>query len=323
MANVTKTKSGKFKFVVTINYKQHSKTFATKAEGYVWEENLRQGIGLTRNVTFGQLLEDYRNKVSVKKKGERWERIRIEKFLNDGDLTNIKLADLNKKHFADWRDKRLKEVSALSVLREWALLSHCLEIAVREWEYLKVNPMKGLKKPIGEPPRDRIISQDEIDELCEALNYSSDAVLDSVTSRIGAAFVFAIETALRAQELCNLSWVDVDGRVIKINDSKTRAGVRSVPLSQRAMAILNQCKGLDDTLVFNIKTSQLDSLFRKAKKQKLITDLHFHDSRHTAITRLASKLSVLELARCVGHKDLNMLLIYYNKSAADLASKLD
>ena len=162
MANVTKTKSGKFKFVVTINYKQHSKTFATKAEGYVWEENLRQGIGLTRNVTFGQLLEDYREKVSVKKKGERWERIRIEKFLNDGDLTNIKLADLNKKHFADWRDKRLKEVSALSVLREWALLSHCLEIAVREWEYLKVNPMKGLKKPIGEPPRDRIISQDEI-----------------------------------------------------------------------------------------------------------------------------------------------------------------
>ena len=45
--------------------------------------------------------------------------------------------------------------------------------------------------------------------------------------------------------------------------------------------------------------------------------------RHVAITNLAKKLSVLELARCVGHKDLNMLLIYYNAPASDLANKLD
>lgn len=323
MATVQKTDSGKWKFTATVNYKQHTKTFATKAEGYLWEESLKAGKdNKTPSITFGKLLEKYRDEVSVKKKGSRWETIRINKFLND-EVAKIKIGDLTKNTFAEWRDRRLKEVSALSVLREWALLSHCLQIAITEWEYLKDNPMKGLKKPQGQPPRDRIITDDEIDRLCFALNYSNNAILTTITSRVGAAFMFAIETAFRAQEICNLKWSDINDRVAKINDSKTYTGIRSVPLSKAAMAILEQCKGLDKTYVFNINTSQLDSLFRKAKKLVAIDDLHFHDTRHLAITRLASKLEVLELARVVGHKDLKMLLVYYNKAASDLVSKLD
>lgn len=326
MANVTKTASGKWRFIVTINYKAQSKTFATKAEGYAWEELLLSGKGKTPSITFGKLLEKYRDEVSIKKKGERWERIRIDKFISDKvteTLTNTKIADLSKSHFAEWRDARLKQVSALSVLREWCLLSHCLQIAVDEWEYLTINPMKGVKKPQATPPRDRLITQDEIDRLCFALNYSPEAKLSTVTSRVGAAFMFAIETAFRAQELCNLTWADISGRVAKINDSKTYAGVRSVPLSSKAMAIIEQCKGLDKELVFNIKTSQLDSLFRKAKGLADIDDLHFHDSRATAITRLAKKLDVLDLARIIGHKNLSMLMVYYREGAASLADKLD
>lgn len=185
MAQVTKTKSGKFKFVVTINYKQQSKTFETKAAGYIWEENLKAGKGKAPVMTFAKLLEDYRDKVSINKKGYRWESIRISKFIKDTELTDVKIADLSKKHFSDWRDRRLKEVSALSVLREWALLSHCLEIAIHEWEYLTENPMKGLKKPVGAAARDRLITQDEITSLCEALNYSDDAKLTTVISRVG------------------------------------------------------------------------------------------------------------------------------------------
>lgn len=322
MANLTKTASGKFKFVATVNYKQHSKTFATKAEGYLWAEEIESGKSKAPTMTFGQLLTKYADEVSSKKKGERWERIRIEKFQRDS-ISLVNIADLNKPLFAEWRDRRLKEVTALSVLREWALLSHCLHIAVNEWEYLKENPMKGLKKPVGEPPRDRLISQDEIDRLCFTLNYSYHSILTTLTSRVGASFMLAIETAMRAQELCNLTWADISGRVAKINDSKTAAGVREVPLSTRALEIIEQCRGLDEKYILNISTSQLDSLFRKAKKLAAIENLHFHDTRHLAITRLAEKLDVLELARAVGHKDLSMLLVYYNKSASDIASKLD
>ena len=54
-----------------------------------------------------------------------------------------------------------------------------------------------------------------------------------------------------------------------------------------------------------------------------IVDLHFHDTRHQAITDLAKKLTVLELARMVGHSDLRSLMIYYNETAESLAEKLD
>ena len=322
MANVTKTANGRWRFQVTVNYKSTVKTFDTKAEGYAWEEELKAGKGITPNVTFSALLQDYADKVASKKKGSRWELIRIKK-LQGYDIAKVKIGDLTKSHFAEWRDKRLSEVSSAAVIREMTLLSHCLNIAVNEWEYLRENPMKGLAKPKAKPPRDRLITQDEIDRLCYALNYSLDGKVDMITSRVGAAFMFAIETAFRAQEICNLNWSDISGRVARINDSKTYTGIREVPLSKTAMLILEQLKGVDKTSVFKLTTSQLDSLFRKAKGLADIDNLHFHDTRHEAITRLASKLDILELARVVGHKDLKMLQVYFNKKASDLVSKLD
>lgn len=324
MASISKTKSGKWRFEVTINYKKTAKTFESKAEGYAWEDELKAGkVSKTPNITFGKLLDKYVEEVSAKKKGERWERIRVEKFNREDVLAGVKIADLSKAHFAGWRDRRLKEVSALSVLREWALLNHCLHIAVTEWEYLTINPMQGLKKPHGEPPRDRLITESEIIGLFTALNYAYDERLETVTARVGAAFAFALETAMRAQEICNLEWADVKGSVAKINASKTFTGIREVPLSKKSLGIIKQCEGVDKKLVFNVRTSQLDALFRKAKANAMIDGVRFHDSRHYAITHLAKKLNVLELARAVGHKDLRMLQIYFNETASNLAKKLD
>lgn len=318
-----KTDSGKWRVTSKVNGKRLTKTVLTKAEGKAWDMSLRLKTGekIIPSKTFGELLENYRDKVSVNKLGERWERIRIEKFLKD-PIAKILISILNKSHFADWRDRRLKEISNLSVLREWALLSHALQIAIDEWEWLTINPMKGLKKPIAEAPRDRLITNNEIENLCFALNYDEQSDLKMTTSRVGAAFVFAIETALRTKEICNLRWVDIDGRVIKVIESKTRAGIRKVPLSERAQDIIKQCKGLDNKLVFNVKPCQIDSLFRKAKGQNLIKDLHFHDTRHEAITRLSKRLPILALARVIGHKDLKMLLVYYNETAENLVDLL-
>lgn len=66
----------------------------------------------------------------------------------------------------------------------------------------------------------------------------------------------------------------------------------------------------------------IDSNWRKAVKAAQVVDLHFHDSRHLAITRLSKVLGLLELARMVGHRDLRMLQFYYNESAAETAAKL-
>ncbi|MEN8330573.1 site-specific integrase, partial [Acinetobacter baumannii] len=40
-------------------------------------------------------------------------------------------------------------------------------------------------------------------------------------------------------------------------------------------------------------------------------------------TRLARKLEVLDLARMIGHKDLRSLMVYYNATASEIATRLD
>ncbi len=53
-----------------------------------------------------------------------------------------------------------------------------------------------------------------------------------------------------------------------------------------------------------------------------LVDLHPHDLRHEATTRLADKFAMHELAKITGHRDTRMLLRYSHPSAEDLAKRL-
>lgn len=55
---------------------------------------------------------------------------------------------------------------------------------------------------------------------------------------------------------------------------------------------------------------------------KTLLDLHFHDLRHEATSRLADKLQMHELMKVTGHKSSAMLARYYHPRAEDLALKL-
>lgn len=180
-------------------------------------------------------------------------------------------------------------------------------------------------KPQGNPPRERLISDKEIELLDHVMGYGPESTLETITQRVGAALHFALETAMHAQEICLLRWDDINGRVAKVNTSKTRSGIRQVPLSRVAMKIVERLRGVNgkkDT-VFDVTTAQLDALFRKAKKNAALDGFTFHDSRATAITRLAKKLDILDLAKMIGHKNLSMLMVYYWEGAEELAAKLD
>ena len=63
--------------------------------------------------------------------------------------------------------------------------------------------------------------------------------------------------------------------------------------------------------------------WKRLIKRSGITDLHFHDLRHEAITRFFEMgLSVPEVALISGHKDYRMLARYTHLRAEDVASKL-
>jgi len=58
------------------------------------------------------------------------------------------------------------------------------------------------------------------------------------------------------------------------------------------------------------------------RDDKTLLDLHFHDLRHEATSRLAEKLAMHELMKVTGHKTSGMMSRYYHPRASDLALKL-
>jgi integrase len=311
-----------------------SDTFPTKAAAIQWanktEADWYHGkIGGIKDRPFSDVIKRYRDEVSPTKRGARWEINRLNALLRD-PLANISTRQIDATHAGEWRDRRLAgtkdknyedKVSASTVRRDWNLISTMCAVAVNEWKWIGTHPFKGVKKPAAPPARDRLVSADELEGLITASGYV-DGKLDTSTAKSVAAFLFAIETGMRVGEICNLTWPLVDLRNRTAHLDKTKNGTkRDVPLSSRAVAILKQLPKDGDS-VFNMTTQSVDALFRKVKTRAGIEDLHFHDSRHVAITQLSAKLDVLELARMIGHKNINELMTYYNKMARDIAKKL-
>ncbi|WP_163025945.1 hypothetical protein [Chachezhania antarctica] len=67
--------------------------------------------------------------------------------------------------FADWRDRRLQEITTGSVRREVVQISSALTLARLEWGLLSRNPLEGLKWPKDSAPRVRLPTADEIEAL--------------------------------------------------------------------------------------------------------------------------------------------------------------
>nr|WP_267877680.1 site-specific integrase [Massilia sp. IC2-476] len=281
--------------------------------------------------TVGDAFDRYEKEVSATKRGQRFEQLRLAAIgrwgINGKPFRELKLADTTSEVLGKWRDHRLNidKVSGSTVNRELNLLSDIFTVATREWKWISSSPTTDVRRPKESEARDRLYTDEEIERICLALGFDVDNESQAVTvsQRVAVAFLFAIETAMRAGEICGLLPRDIVGRVATLSETKNGTK-RKVPLSKRAVELLELLpKPPDDTTIFGITTKSLDTLFRKAKTRAGIQDATFHDARHLAITRLAKRLHVLDLARMVGHRDLKQLQAYYNETAEEIATRLD
>lgn len=313
--------NGKWRAEVSKDGKRLSKVRNTKKEAREWaaraEYEVTHGGKIAAAMPFRDVLDRYAREVSPKKRGHRWEVIRLEKIGKD-PLCSIRVGDLRPADFADWRDRRLRDVAPASVRREMVLLSAVLSVARKEWEYLTVSPMQDVTKPSPSPARDRRPAPSELTKLAEVAG--DDLTLAS--ARAFHAFLFAIETGMRAGEIVGLRVDDVDTkRRVAILPKTKNGSAREVPLSTEAVRLIEALPEADP--MFGLTSRQLESLWRRVRDKAKVQGLTFHDSRHEAITRLSKKLDVLALAKMVGHRDIKMLMTYYDESAEELAKRLD
>lgn len=326
MAEPKKTAQGTWRIIIEVRGQRDSKTLPTRREAVEWGQRrvveLRQvaATPAADRHTLRQVLHRYADEVTPTKRGNAKESLRLRAFERqllplDAPISKLTTADL-----AAWRDDRLRVNARGSVLRDISLLSAVLETARRDWGWLTVSPMADVRKPAQPDHRERVIAPWEVRRMLRAMGHHPRQVR-TVSQAVACCFLVALATGMRAGELCGLKWADVLGTHCHLAMTKN-GSYRDVPLSPVAQRLIQRMRGWDDVQVFGLKPATLDALFRKYRQRAGLDGFTFHDARHTAATRMAKKLHVLELCKVFGWKQMSQALTYFNASPGDLAKKL-
>lgn len=334
MASFQPNENGTVRVQIDVRGKRASKTLANMREARKWAvqkeaEFEDSAVGVQgHGKSLRDALRKFAEEVSPTRRGERWELVRLAAYEKPAHGLPLRkaVADVDDDDMRAWRDRRLKHNSRGSVLRDMALLSAVFEQARTEWKWIRVNPLRDVKKPSKPPHRKRVIKGNEIRGVLRALGYSGKKPVRTVSQAVAVCFLVALATGMRAGELCGLRWEDMKEAYGTAHNVKARErGVsRDVPLSPVARRLIERMRGWDDDLVFGVSAQTLDALFRRARTKAGYADFTFHDARHTAATRLgkSGKWNVLELCKAFGWSNPKNAMIYFNPTAEDLASKL-
>lgn len=312
-------------------YPSQSKTFDRKTDADRWarkiEREMDDGEFVDRTsahqTTLADLIDKYLEEVTPGHKGAVQERLRLEQ-MRRYRLAQHAAAKVKNTDFTDWRDERLKEVSAGTVIRELNSWHAIIEHGRKEWGInLPENPVHLVKRPKADPARERRLEPTDADGETEEdwLLAACDSGRDTW---MGAIVRLAVETAMRQGEILGLKWDDIDLRksVALLRDTKN-GDRRVVPMSNRARKVLEGLPRHMSGLVFPIDQNAFKMRFRRCCDRAGLIGLRFHDLRHEATSRLFEKgLDMMEVAAITGHKSLSMLKRYTHLHAPTLAKKL-
>ena len=326
MASIRK-RSNKWQARVLVKgFPSETKTFDSKSAAQKWAREIEstmdrgthQDFSQANELLFLDLLQRYLEEVTPSKRGAVREAESI-RFLQRHKMASYSMNNLTSSVIGRYRDERLKTVSAGTIIRELCIISSIITHARKEWCLPTANPCASVRKPPSPQGRSRLLSDDEEARLLfelRPINRRSPLMIPLV--------LLALETAMRRGELLALRWENVNLRAQTALLPMTKNGTaRVVPLSKKAVLILNTLPKAENGVVFPISYMTLNNCFTHARDRAGIKNLRFHDLRHTATTRMAEKLpNLIELAAVTGHQTIQMLKRYYHPKAEALALKL-
>ncbi len=332
-----------------------------EAEAWAWQtEKAVKAMSVAHaragDATVARMLTHYSGAVAENMDSARWSVPRLARWCTE-PLGAMRVVDVTTHDINAWISARLRsevgrtgrKISPGSVSRELTLLSAAFTYGVSSLKWIDVNPCHGASRPAEPPPRGRaLLLPAEIKALCQASGYESDPGLRTIGARVGACFLLALETGMRSGEILRLRPADYDrnARTIKVaaeergGRKSARSGKavvsarRTVPLTSRAVDLLDQ---LLDSMpadqqpqdgmamppyIVGINDAQRDANWRKAVRLAGVQDLHYHDTKHEACTRLAKHIDVLALSHAIGTKDVRLLRDTYYADDAERTARL-
>lgn len=310
------------KVTETFSYKEDAERWARKVEGEI-DRGLFFDNSEAEKTSLSEALDRYVETVSPRKKGDahKIEKSRS-KTIKRYPITKMKLAFIRSRNIAEYIQDRETDLARNNTIRlELALISHLYTVAASSWGMEGLhNPVKSAQKPsVKNDARERRLLTGEESRLIEGCNtFGSPHWLKT-------AITLALETALRRKEIANMKWKWVDLKncvvYIPIEDSKTK--VRTVPLSPAALTVLKKLPRNIDGKVIGVHPDQVSKQFKKLCDNLKIENLHFHDLRHEATTRLFEMgWYTSEVMAMTGHSTAQMANRYTHLEARNLVKKL-
>lgn len=316
------------------------------------------------DMTLNQLFQIYMETKSDLRESTRYNYIsRWERSIADTPLGNMKVSQIKQFHIRRFYSELVNKGLAANTIKYYhSLIRPTLEMAV-DSDIIRKNPAKGCKKWIGGTKKER-----------EAMTISEqERMLDFVKNSNGYSvyypmIVFALSTGLRVGELTGLRWTDVDikekvvhirqqliyknlgdGCKFHIQDLKTEAGRRDIPLTenmrkslikQKELYLLSgramkqqEVEGISDfvftnthgkpyaTNAINFVLDNIVKAYNKSenaqaekegREPRNLPHISAHILRHTACTRLAeSGLEPKVLQYIMGHSGISITLDIY------------
>ena len=322
---------------------EEARTFPTEALARDWGRRLdakvqREGAPAARQrtKTLSELLVEHIEALEANPnvKLRRTRVTEVHQLASDNRIGKLKLSELEPHHFSDWAAKRRAEgAGPTTVLHNLATIRATLNVAKPLYGYdvrpeVLADAIKALKQSgtvTTSRKRERRPTEDELQQLRKEF----DRVAYHPCAEIPMRKILDLAIALprRLGELCSMRWEDLDGRVVKLRDTKHPEKLQHrrdemVPMTPEARAIIKTLPRLDDR-VLPYNADSVSAAFQRACARLRIDDLRFHDLRHEGISRLFERgLAIEEVAQISGHTNWTTLRRYVHLSAHRIAEKL-
>ncbi len=182
------------------------------------------------------------------------------------------------------------------------------EIAIRNHK-CEFNPATYISVPEGSEKEIRALTIKEEEAVIRAARNDC----------LGHIVIFLLNTGLRACELMNLKWSDYDpiNRVIYVRKSKSKAGIRKVPLLYEANKIIQSQPHYCDYIFTSTKHTQatktvMRKLYERIRKQTGIDIVTNHVYRHSFATRLVENSADYKaVSKLLGHANVAFTIHKY------------
>ena len=346
MATIIKLPSGNWRVQVRRKNSYASNTFRRRADAEAWALEVERTIdkGLDPKAvspksihTFADVIDLHvQDLQEVGKSIGRSKRAVLESLKIS--IGSYRIEDLTRSALTEFGKKRAKagagpstlaiDLSFIGTLLTHAAAIHGINAIPEEVKLARVALYRlGLVGRSKE--RDRRPTQRELDDLIRHFEEKPRQLIP-----MHRMIRFAVATAMRLEEICKITWDDMDAknRIVVVRDRKDPrkkdGNHQRVPLLDLTgydawQVVLEQriaTRGLGRVFPHHHKSA--GTAFHRACRELRIKDLHFHDLRHEATSRLfEAGLSIEKVALVTGHRDWKMLRRYTNLRPESLHPK--